>query len=141
MRSPCEDIAALIRKAKQDYGTDFYGFIWSCEYKESKGKHYHIVIFLNGSKFKDDVSHMKRYVRYWTLKTGMDAYISKFDSSKGKIKTTGLLARNDTKAFDDITVGLSYLCKTSQKPDSTERNFNMTQIKSLIDKENYRQSA
>lgn len=136
-----EDIAALIRKIKKYYGTDFYGFIWTCEYKQSIGKHYHIAIFLNGSKFKDDVSRMERYVRYWTLKTGMYAYVSIFDPLRGSIKTTGLLARDDTKTFNDITFGLSYLCKTSQKLDSTERNFNLTQIKSLIDKDNYRQSA
>lgn len=136
-----KDIAALIRKIKQDYETDFYGFIWTCEYKQSIGKHYHIAIFLNGSKFKDDVSRMERYVRYWTLKTGMYAYVSIFDPKKGNIKTTGLLARDDTEKFDDVTYGLSYLCKTSQKLDSTERNFNMNQIKSLIDKENNRKAA
>ena len=136
-----ENIAALIRKIKKDYGTDFYGFIWTCEYKEPKGKHYHIVIFLNGSKFKDDVSRMERYVRYWTLKTGMYAYVSIFDPQKGNIKTTGLLARNDTEKFDSITFGLSYLCKTSQKPDSSLRWFNCTQLKLIIDPTNYRKAA
>lgn len=139
-----KDIQFLIAKARDKYGSDFFGYAWSCEssIKNGKqGKHYHIVIFLNGHKYKSDYKRMKELLCWWTLKTSLFGSVGRYNATKGERNSVGLLRRADVKKFDDVIYGLSYLCKTSQKTDSSERMFNTTQLKSITDKEHYRQAA
>ena len=135
------DIQYLINKVKDTYKSDYYGYAWSCEWKETIGKHYHIVFFLNGNKYKSDYIAMNDVGRWWTLRNGLYYWVSRFDSSKGSINSLGILKRGDEGKFNDVIYGLSYLCKTSQKPDSSLRWFNCTQLKSIIDPTNYRKAA
>jgi hypothetical protein len=136
-----DDIQYLINKVKDTYKSDYYGYAWSCEWKETIGKHYHIVFFLNGNKYKSDYIAMNDVGRWWTLRNGLYYWVSRFDSSKGFINSLGILKRSDEGKFNDVIYGLSYLCKTSQKPDSSLRWFNCTQLKSITDPTNYRKAA
>jgi hypothetical protein len=83
---------------------------------------------------------MDHYIQKWTIKTGSYGQVSQYRASRGKVNTTGLLVRGDTKKFNDVVVGLSYLCKTCQKPKTKERLFSLTQLKSLTDPDNYRKT-
>ena len=139
-----KDIQFLIAKAKDKYGSAFFGYAWSCEHSTEAGKqvkHYHIVIFLNGHKYQSDYKHMDTLLLWWKLKTGLSGRPGQYDAAKGERNSVGLLRRADAKKFDDVIYGLSYLCKMSQKADSSETMFNMTQLKSITDKEHYRQAA
>ena len=136
-----QDLQYLLDKVKDKYKSDFYGYIWTCETKPSIGKHYHLAIFLNGNHYKSHWAAMNTVGGWWTLRTGSYYWISKFDKSKGNKNCLGILKRGDIEKFNAVTYGLSYLCKTSQKPDTTQRMFNLSHIKKIKDKEHYRKAA
>ena len=128
-----KDIQALIRKIKNHYGSDYYACAWTCEDSSEhgkQGKHYHLALFLNGHKFKSDYTHMEEILRWWTKRTGLKGSVSRFNKSKGDKNSVGLLRRSDTEKFEDVIYGLSYLCKTSQKKNSTDRLFSISHYKS-----------
>lgn len=129
-----KDIERLIRTIKSDYKSDFYGYIWTRETSKDKNDHYHIVVLLNGSKYKDPVANLIRYKGIWKERTGNNSFVCYFDKTRGNEDSLGILQRGDLEKFDQVTYGLSYLCKTSQKPDSKTRNFGMTQLKSIKSK-------
>ncbi|WP_460883111.1 YagK/YfjJ domain-containing protein, partial [Pseudaeromonas pectinilytica] len=122
-------IQALIRKIKRRYGSDYYAYAWTCEDSTEhgkQGKHYHLALFLNGNKYRSDYTIMGEILRWWTERTTLSGNIPRYDKSKGDRNTVGLLRRADTKKFEDVIYGLSYLCKTSQKHGSSERLFSIS---------------
>jgi hypothetical protein len=138
---PQKDFGLWLKSIKKRFKKTFYGYIASLELSKSKGWHYHLIIILDGNKYLDPMTQMQYCLHVWKMRTGNDGWIPTFNKKKGKVRTTGRLNRGDKEVFDRVMYGASYLCKTSQKPAGSKRLFNMTQLKSITDKEHYRQVA
>ncbi len=129
-------IAKLVRATKNKFKSDFYGYIYSCEYGKEVGKHYHVVFFLNGTKMMDAYSKMGDVSAIWLNISGMSSSIPRHNPKIGARKTTGLLRKKTTTShnkdttYHDVIYGLSYLCKNSHKIEG-KRDFSMTQISRL----------
>jgi hypothetical protein len=50
---------------ERHYGDAFAGFIWKLEYGLRKSYHLHTMIFLDGSKVQESISHGKLIGQYW----------------------------------------------------------------------------
>ena len=50
---------------ERHYGEAFVGFIWKLEYGLRKSYHLHTMIFLDGSKVQESISHGKLIGQYW----------------------------------------------------------------------------
>lgn len=138
---PQKDFGRWIKSIKKHFNKAFYGYIASLELSKAKGWHYHLIIILDGNKYLDPMTQMKHCLHMWQMRTGKYGWVPTFNKKKGNIRTTGRLDRGNKEAFDRVMYGASYLCKKSQKPAGSKRLFNMTQLKSITDKDHYRQAA
>lgn len=123
-------IAKLVRMLKSRYGIDFYGYVYSCEYGLEVGKHYHVMFFLNGSKYKSHYCRMLSVKKMWLDICGMYSFIPMYSSKLGLIKTTGIVRRGNNSEYKNVIYALSYLCKNAQKIGG-RRDFSMTQVSRL----------
>lgn len=134
-------IEKLLRSMKTKYKSDFYSFVWTFEYSEEKKEHFHLTIFLNANKYQNDFMALKPFMEQWERYTENDAHISVYKAGLNPVRSTGRIDRGDTARFNDITEGLSYLCKTSQKVKGMKRAFSMTQLKSLTNPDDFRKKV
>ena len=123
-------IAKLVRATKTKFKSDFYGYIYSCEYGVAVGKHYHVMFFLNGSRYKSHYCRMLSVKKIWLDICGRDSFIPMYSSKLGLIKTTGIVHRGNNSEYKNVIYALSYLCKNSQKIKG-KRDFSLTQISRL----------
>lgn len=133
-----KDIEKLLRLIKTKYKSDYYGFVWTFEISKEKREHYHLTIFLNANKYSSDFMALLPFMEKWKKLTKNKTWTSEYKSGANSVRSIGRIDRGDTTRFDEITHGLSYLCKTNQKIPKMKRAFSMTHLKSLVDGGNYR---
>lgn len=91
------------------------GYAWKLEYGPDKRFHYHLLIFLNGARVRQDVSIARLIGEHWEneITKGNGVY---FNCNAKKKKYThlgiGVIDRTDQRAITELkTWVVSYLCK------------------------------
>lgn len=93
------------------------GYIWKLEYGVEKGYHYHLIVFMDGSKVRNDAYYAELIGEYWSNNiTGGRGYFYNCNRSKHKYKFLGIgmLSHDDTEMIDNLLICIRYLTKTSQ---------------------------
>ena len=93
------------------------GYIWKLEYGVEKGYHYHLIVFMDGSKVKKDAHYAELIGKYWSENiTNEKGYYYNCNRSKHKYKFLGIGMLNyyDKIMIDNLLICIRYLTKTSQ---------------------------
>lgn len=116
---------------------DVVGYIWKMEYGESKGYHYHLLIFLDGADAHKDVYRGLRMGQYWIeLTQGRGAfYLSNFNKRyfhKRGLLGIGMISHFEQKKRGNLDKILRYFFKEDQyikeKPKKGARVFGKGKI-------------
>jgi hypothetical protein len=95
---------------------DLLGYIWKLEYGVTRGYHYHVIFFFDGSIRRGDISIGKQIGEHWNenITQGRGAYFN-VNGSKCRYQNDirGAVNYSDTEARK----GLMYLAKYFSKPD------------------------
>lgn len=91
------------------------GYIWKLEHGPEKGFHYHVVLFFDGSKVREDVSLARRIGTYWVdiITKGRGLYYN-CNAFKFKYKSCGIgmINHSDLEFRERLQNAVVYLTKT-----------------------------
>ncbi|MCO7556593.1 YagK/YfjJ domain-containing protein [Metapseudomonas otitidis] len=101
---------------KRELKTHLIGFIWKLEYGIDKGYHYHVMLFLDGSKRRQDILIAKMIGEHWkaSISKGEGNYFNcnaqkeKYGSQLG----IGMIRHSDLNLIANLEKAASYLTKT-----------------------------
>ncbi|USX25537.1 inovirus Gp2 family protein [Oxalobacteraceae bacterium OTU3CINTB1] len=111
---------------------DVVGYIWKLEYGELKGYHYHLLIFLDGSRARKDISRGMLMGEYWLNLTQGNGvfYVSNFNKhcfEKLGLLGIGMISHSESDKIRNLHKILKYFFKTDQylreKPSKRSRMY------------------
>jgi len=93
------------------------GYIWKLEYGESKGLHFHVVLFYDGARVKKDAYLAELIGRYWVdqITRGSGTFYN-CNRSKAKYKNCGIgmISHFDAEKREFLLFAVRYLTKKDQ---------------------------
>ncbi|WP_404356962.1 inovirus-type Gp2 protein [Methylotuvimicrobium sp. KM1] len=135
-----EDIELKYRQVKKDYQhlqnnakmnsmfNTMVGHIWSLEYGPERGFHYHLVLFFDSSKIKNDVIHAQKIGEYWksVITNGRGSYWN-CNAYKNQYHQCGIgeINYSDVEKINYLKQAAAYLIKVDHyvrglTPDSAD---------------------
>lgn len=108
---------ALISKNKNNPLTkNWVGYAWRLEYARDTGLHLHLVVFIDGSKYKSDVMAAGKIGQRWIEITDGNGrfYNCNLNISKYRYVGIGLVDYHDTEKRKNMMKALSYLTKAEK---------------------------
>lgn len=107
----------LIKYLREKYKDDFVGYVWKIEYGADKGFHLHTIIFLDGSKYRQDISIAQEIGEAWkfdiTLNKGIywNCNAQKKNFEKNNRVATGMIEHDNNKLRENLNKMACYLVK------------------------------
>ena len=93
------------------------GYIWKLEYGVRKGHHFHVMLFFDGSKVRQDVVYAKAIGEYWVevITNGKGVYFN-CNHKKADYLYLGIgqVKHSDTEMRKNLLKAANYLCKKEQ---------------------------
>ena len=105
---------ALIDEIRKRFKGVLAGYVWKFEYGLLKGYHSHVLIFLDGSKVREDVTIAKMLGEHWnsTLTGGLGAYHNcNAKKSSYRFCGIGMLHHDDPQIWEGLEKIATYLTK------------------------------
>ncbi|MFZ2386927.1 MAG: inovirus-type Gp2 protein [Polaromonas sp.] len=105
---------ALIDEIRKRFKDVLAGYVWKFEYGLLKGYHIHVLIFLDGSKVREDVTIAKMLGEHWnsTLTGGVGAYYNcNAKKSSYRFCGIGMLRHDDPQIWEGLEKIATYLTK------------------------------
>ncbi|MBK1889293.1 inovirus-type Gp2 protein [Undibacterium sp. 14-3-2] len=101
----------LLRYLKAQFPT--VGFIWKLEYGLEKGFHYHLIVFLRGSRVQQDVNIAKKIGEQWNVITERKGVYYNCNASKSKYKYCGIgmINHHEEHLLHGLKKALLYITK------------------------------
>ncbi|MCP2069877.1 YagK/YfjJ domain-containing protein [Pseudomonas laurylsulfatiphila] len=94
---------------------DMVGYIWKLEHGREKGFHYHVMLFFDGSKVREDITKAIQIGRYWTnvVTKGRGLYYN-CNAAKRLYKSCGIgmVDHADVQMRQGLHKAVVYLTKT-----------------------------
>ncbi len=133
------DLASFLRAVKRGWLKDsLCGYIWKLEFGPTKQYHYHMMIFLDGSKHQEDIVLGEGLGEVWKNKiTGGDGSYFNCNRDKKKYERcgVGMISWDDGQAVSNVKYAGSYLVKLDLlvKPNlpGNERTFGKSSFPKL----------
>lgn len=91
------------------------GYIWKLEYGRYKGFHYHLLLFYNGNKVRQDITLGRQLGEYWrdNITEGTGHYFNcNANKERYQFPGIGLLHYTDVARKQGLGIAIQYLCKT-----------------------------
>lgn len=111
------------------------GYIWKLEYGVTKGHHYHVMLFFDGAKVRQDVVYAQTIGEYWVkVITKGDGMYYNCNHKKADYLYLGIgqVKHNDAGMRQNLLLAANYLCKKEQylflKLSKRMRTFGKGQI-------------
>jgi hypothetical protein len=107
----------LIKQLNKKYKNDLVGYVWKLEYGAEKAFHYHMMFFLDGSKYRQDITIAQSIGELWKneITQGKGIYwnlnAEKKRFEKNDCIATGMIKHDDKKLRDNLTKMATYLVK------------------------------
>jgi hypothetical protein len=110
------DRARLFENARSNkMFDDMVGCIWKLEHGPEKGFHYHVMMFFNGAKVREDITKAIQVGEYWTnvVTKGRGLYYN-CNAAKLRYKSCGIgmVDHRDTQLREGLKKAVIYLTKT-----------------------------
>jgi len=142
------DLMTEYQQAKKDYqhfvnnqkGNRLFeylvGHVWKLEYGLQKGFHYHLILFFDGSKVRQDITLAQQIGEYWQtiITQGRELYFN-CNAKKHEYKYLGIgmINHHDTELRNNLNRAAGYLIKIDHfarlSAKSIHRNFGKGIIK------------
>lgn len=112
-----EHRAILIKQLNKKFKKDLIGYIWKLEYGVMKGFHYHMIFFLDGSKYREDISISKSIGELWVNEiTQEEGTYWNLNADKERFKkndrvATGAINNNEQSKRENLKRMAIYLIK------------------------------
>jgi hypothetical protein len=90
------------------------GYIWKLEYGRYRGFHYHLLVFYDGARVRQDVTLARLLGEYWcdVITAGAGHYHNcNFDKARYRFPGIGLLHYTDAAKRKGLNIAVRYLCK------------------------------
>jgi len=108
------DREALVNEIRKRYKEPLVGYVWKTEYGLLKGYHFHVLILLDGSKVREDVTIMKLLGEHWKhdITAGTGAFFNcNAKKSSYRFCGIGMLNHNDSEIWKGLELIATYLTK------------------------------
>lgn len=106
---------AFIEEIRKRFnGGALLGYVWKFEYGLLKGYHSHLLIFLDGSKFREDVTIVKMLGEHWNsvISEGLGSYHNcNAKKSSYRFCGIGMLNHDDPQIWEGLEQIATYLTK------------------------------
>ncbi|MBC3216690.1 YagK/YfjJ domain-containing protein [Serratia fonticola] len=116
------------------------GYIWKLEYGRYKGFHYHLLVFYDGARVRQDITLAQLLGEYWrdTITDGAGNYYNcNAYKERYRIPGIGMLHHTDTAKREGLNIAVNYLCKVDTFArlalPGRERTFGRGEIVPLTD--------
>lgn len=112
-----EHRANLIKQLNKKFKKDLIGYIWKLEYGSIKGFHYHMIFFLDGAKYRKDISISKSIGELWINEiTQKEGIYWNLNADKERFKkndriATGAINNNEQSKRENLECMAIYLIK------------------------------
>ncbi|USS56566.1 MULTISPECIES: inovirus-type Gp2 protein [Pseudomonas] len=95
------------------FGKDVCGYVWKLEYGAVQGWHYHVLLFLNGAKHREDISIGKELGDKWMDITRQKGCYFNCNARKEKYKrpALGVVSWRDFEKVNNLKIAAGYLAK------------------------------
>lgn len=115
------------KRMLKEYGNNEFGYQWARELETTKAQHYHMVLFLDGDRFKSDWNIRKLARDVWE-KICDGNTLPYWDTRKGK--STHDIRASDEVAKADAVYHFSYLAKVRGKSyrDEKSKDYSSSQF-------------
>ena len=111
----CEHRELLLRYLREKHQGDAQvGYVWKLEYGLRKGYHLHMVIFLDGSRVQESISHGKIIANHWSdVITEGEGVAFNCNANMDKYRRNGLgrMDYHDEDKISDLKFACQYLTK------------------------------
>lgn len=90
------------------------GYVWKLEYGRYRGFHYHLLVFYDGARVRQDVTLARLLGEYWrdVITAGAGHYHNcNADKARYRFPGIGLLHYTDTAKRKGLNIAVRYLCK------------------------------
>ncbi|KEY59868.1 inovirus-type Gp2 protein [Serratia sp. DD3] len=90
------------------------GYVWKLEYGRYRGFHYHLLVFYDGARVRQDVTLARLLGEYWrdVITAGAGHYHNcNADKARYRFPGIGLLHYTDTAKRQGLNIAVRYLCK------------------------------
>jgi hypothetical protein len=97
---------------------DHVGYVWRLEDGEKTGYHFHVALFLDGSRVREDISHAQLLGDYWAkfITNGRGRYWNcNADMRPHRRSGIGMIHHSDMEKRAELTKALDYLIKADQE--------------------------
>lgn len=104
----------FIEHLREKFGKALKGYVWKLEYGSRKGYHYHTIVFLDGAKYREDVTIAKSLGNYWMEQiTGNTGLYFNCNAAKIRYKScaVGMRSHSDPDLWDGMYRLIDYLTK------------------------------
>lgn len=105
----------LLKYLRKKYNHELIGYIWKLEYGIERGYHYHVMIFLDGSRRQQDVTIAKVIGEHWSHNiTSGDGIYYNCNADKGKYGESlgiGIVNHTDHRKISNLVTAATYLTK------------------------------
>lgn len=129
-----EHISQLIENIRENYQDGFVGYIWKLEYASRKLFHFHVMLFLDGSQHREDITLAKGIGDLWkdNITHGLGNYWN-CNNEKDKYKEYCGIGMKSYTEKNDVINAAKYLIKSdyfisSMLFDENNRAFSKGQI-------------
>ncbi|WP_447874551.1 YagK/YfjJ domain-containing protein [Serratia fonticola] len=90
------------------------GYVWKLEYGRYRGFHYHLLVFYDGARVRQDVTLARLLGEYWrdVITAGAGHYHNcNANKARYRFPGIGLLHYTDTAKRKGLNIAVRYLCK------------------------------
>ncbi len=89
------------------------GYACRLEFANSTGHHFHLVVFLNGAKYKNDVHHAQLIIKEWSAITGGmgRGFNCNMNAKNYRFCGVGVVNHDDYEKKESLNMALAYLTK------------------------------
>ncbi|MGU5760648.1 YagK/YfjJ domain-containing protein [Aeromonas hydrophila] len=108
---------ALLNNARKDsLAKSWVGYAWRLEFAPKTGYHYHLVVFLDGSKYKSEYTHSENIRQEWKKITEGKgrAYLCNLKTQQYRFIGIGMVDYHDVSKRGYLIKALAYLTKADK---------------------------
>lgn len=112
VKSDFNDFLGFVKGKR--FGKDVCGYVWKLEYGAIQGWHYHVLLFLNGAKHREDISIAKELGDKWMIITRQKGCYFNCNARKDKYKrpALGVVGWRDFEKVKNLKLAAGYLAKS-----------------------------
>lgn len=100
-------------RLKSSVRHSWVGYACRLEFAKSTGYHFHLVVFLNGAKYKNDVHHAQLIIKEWSdITNGMGrGFNCNMNTKNYRFCGIGVVNHHDDEKKENLNKALAYLTK------------------------------